>query len=75
MHRLVDAKEPGIPNKPTSFPPYFPLRDQLSTADGVAKVTDRNILPHSLREDYLIAFHSVHQGVITMISRAETSVF
>ena len=79
MHRLVKTIESGMPDKRTSLPPsikdYFPLRDQLSTVDGVAIYKDRIIVPPSLRKDILTALHSAHQGVTSMISRAETSVF
>ena len=79
MHRLVETIESGMPDKRTSLPPsirdYFPLRDQLSTVDGVAIYKDRIIVPPSLRKDILTALHSAHQGVTSMISRAETSVF
>ena len=75
----VETIESGMPDKRTSLPPsirdYFPLRDQLSTVDGVAIYKDRIIVPPSLRNDILTALHSAHQGVTSMISRAETSVF
>ena len=79
MHRLVETIESGMPDKRTSLPSsirdYFPLRDQLSTVDGVAIYKDSIIVPPSLRKDILTALHSAHQGVTSMISRAETSVF
>ena len=79
MHRLVETIESGMPDKRTSLTPsirdYFPLPDQLSTVDGVAIFKDRIIVPSSFRKDILTALHSAHQGVTSMISRAETSVF
>lgn len=49
MYRLVDAIESGMPDKRTSLPSslrdYFPLRDQLSTIDGVAIYKDCIIVP------------------------------
>ena len=33
------------------------------------------IIPPSLREEVLSALHAVHQGITSMISRAESSVF
>ena len=78
MHRLVETIESGMPDKRTSLPPsirdYFPLCDQLSTVDGVTIYKDRIIVPPSLRKDILTALHSAHQGVTSMISRAEISV-
>ena len=79
MHRLFETIESGMPDKCTSLPPsiqdYFPLCDQLSTIDGVAIYKDRIIVPPSLRKDILTALNPAHQGVTSMISRAETSVF
>ena len=78
-HCLVETIESGMPDKRTSLPPsirdHFPFCDQLSTVDGVSIYKDRIIVPPSLRKDILTALHSAHQGVTSMISRAETSVF
>ena len=78
-HCLVETIESGMPDKRTSLPrsirDYFPLRDQLSTVDGVAIYKDHIIVPPFLRKDILTTLHSAHKGITSMISRAETSVF
>ena len=53
----------------------FPLRDHLSTVDGVIVYNDRVIVPKSLRPNVINTLHAAHQGVSTMIARAESSVF
>ena len=54
---------------------YFQCRDNLYTIDGVAVCKERIIIPPSLREDVLTTLHSAHQGVTSMTSRAESSIF
>ena len=71
--------EAGIPDSRNALPlplrEYYPFRDQLSTADGVAIFKDQIVIPPSLRQDILTALHAAHQGVTSMTSRAETSGF
>ena len=42
---------------------------------GVVILDDRTVIPKRLRERVLDCFHSAHQGVSQMFSRAEHSVF
>ena len=69
----------GIPELRHEFPPqlreYFQFREHLYTIDGVILYKYRIIIPPSLREEVLSALHAAHQGVTSMISRAESSVF
>ncbi|CAE1167716.1 unnamed protein product [Acanthosepion pharaonis] len=51
------------------------FRDDLSNIDGVIVYKDRIVIPPSLRDEVLCALHSAHQGVTSMIARAESSVF
>ena len=45
------------------------------TVDGVVIYKDRVVIPPSLRNEVLLALHAAHQGVTSMTSRAEASVF
>ena len=43
--------------------------------DEVILYKDRIVIPESLRDEVLTALHAAHQGVTSMIARAEFSVF
>lgn len=79
MNDLLNLIESGLPEFRHEFPPhireYFQFRDHLYTVDGVVLYKDRVVIPPALRQDVLSALHSAHQGVSSMISRAESSVF
>ncbi|XP_013793846.1 uncharacterized protein K02A2.6-like, partial [Limulus polyphemus] len=79
MHQLVEIIETSVPAARTDFPSslqdFFLFRDHLSTVDGVAIYKDRLVIPPSLRQDILTSLHSAHQGVTSMASRDEQSVF
>lgn len=76
---LTELIESGMPEfhheMPNSIRKYFQFRDDLSTIDGVIVYKDRIVIPPSLRDEVLCALHSAHQGVTSMIARAEASVF
>ena len=70
----------------TGFPPfrhqllgdlqeYYQFRDHLHTVDGVILYKERIVIPPSLRHHVLSTLHSAHQGVTSMTSRAESTVF
>ena len=79
MLELSDLIEQGMPEHrhevPELLKPYFQYREGLSTVDGVILYRDRIVVPPSLRQEVLDALHSAHQGVTSMIPRAEASVF
>ena len=79
MAKLVDMIESGMPESRNQMPvqirDYFQFREDLYTIDGVAMYKDRIIIPTSLRKNILDALHSAHQGISSMMSRAESSVF
>ena len=79
MHLLLQLIESGLPDSRNQYPPplreYFQFRDHLHTIDGVVMYKDRIVIPPILRNEVLSALHSAHQGVTTMTSRAESSVF
>ena len=47
----------------------------MTSVDGVVLYKARIIIPPSLRQDVLSVLHSVHQGVTSMTSCAEATVF
>ena len=79
MQALVTIIEAGMPESKNELPEqlreYFQFRDDLHTIDGVILYIDRIIIPPSLREEVLASLHSAHQGVTSMISRAESLIF
>ncbi|XP_021351985.1 uncharacterized protein K02A2.6-like [Mizuhopecten yessoensis] len=79
MQALIALIEAGIPGTrhelPRPLQEYFPFRDDLHTVDGVVLYKDRIVIPPSLREETLASLHSAHQGVTSMTSRADASIF
>jgi len=79
MNSLREVIECGIPDfrheMPAPIREYHQYKDELHTIDGVILYKDRIIVPPSLRDEVLSALHAAHQGVSSMISRAEVSVF
>lgn len=79
MHFLVEVIEQGLPEfrhqLPKELQEYHQFRDDLYTVDGVVLYKERVVIPPSLRHDVLQALHAAHQGVTSMLARAESSVF
>ena len=79
MNSLLEVIECGMPDfrheMPAPIREYHQYKDELHTIDGVVLYKDRIVVPPSLRGDVLSALHAAHQGVSSMTSRAEVSVF
>ena len=79
MNSLLTVIEDGMPEfrheMPTAIKEYHQFREELHTIDGVILYKERVIIPSSLRAETLSTLHSAHQGVSSMISRAEVSIF
>lgn len=79
LHDLTALIEAGFPSNRSDMPEelreYFPLKNELSTEDGIIYYKDRVIIPPSLRDNILETIHSAHQGTNTMTSRASASVY
>ena len=79
MNLLLATIESGIPKyrheMAQSIREYHQFRDELYSVDGVVIYKDRVVIPPSLRNEVLLALHAAHQGVTSMTSRAEASVF
>ena len=79
LNSLLELIEVGFPSSSSELPEhlqrYFKIRDNLSTVDGVIMYNDRTLIPSSLRPNVLSNLHAAHQGVSTMLARAQSSVF
>ena len=79
MLSLLSIIEEVMPDHRSQLPP--PLRDyrqfheHLYSVDGVVIYKGRIVIPPSLRPNCLSAPHAAHQGISSMVSRAETSIF
>ena len=79
MLELLNTVQEGFPQNGNMLNdyqrPFKKLEKFLSTSDGVILYKNRIVVPPQLRQDILSNLHSAHQGVSSMISRAEASVF
>ena len=79
MRTLVEFIEQGFPDLdeplPPALRPYKRFKDDLYAVDGVALYGSRIIIPPALREDILDILHAAHQGVTSMLSMADSTVF
>ena len=60
---------------PTELQEYHQYRKELWLYDGIIMYRERVVVPYKLRALILDTLHSAHQGVTSMISRAESTVF
>ena len=60
---------------PSELHEYHNLKDGLSMTDGIIIYKDHFIIPPSLRDEVLQTIHSAHQGISSMLARAEASIF
>lgn len=76
---LIETITNGFPASkcqlPASVQPYWNIRDTMSSIDGVAMVGQRVVVPAPLRGQVLDHLHAAHQGVSSMRSRANLSVY
>ena len=55
--------------------PYFPYSTAMYELDGVLMMSDRIVVPTSLRNSILQLLHAAHQGIDRMKARAAEAVF
>lgn len=76
---LVEAVERGFPRRSQDASPavlpYWNIRHELSTDDGIVLYNARLIIPPSARRDILDKLHAAHQGVERTKRRARQSVY
>jgi hypothetical protein len=79
MEKLLSIIATGFPafrhQLPGDLQEYYQFRDHLHTVDGVILYKERIVIPPSLRQHVLSTLHLAHQGVTSMTSRAESTVF
>ena len=79
MVNLLDLISTGFRGKRRDLPNhlklYYRFIKDLSSVDGVILYKRRVVIPPNLRQEVIENLHSAHQGVTSMISRAESSVF
>ena len=71
---ICDAIEGGFPAKKSEaaecLRPFYKLKDQLNSLDGVPFLDGRMYIPKSLRRETLVILHSAHQGPAGMKAAA-----
>ena len=55
--------------------PYWNMRDEMSTSDGLLFAGERIVIPESMRQDMLHILHEPHRGMEKTQSRARTAIF
>ena len=79
MMNLLHTIQSGFRGNKKFFPKhlrsFYRFRNDLYTVDGIVIYKKRIVVPANLRSEILDNLHSAHQGVTSMISRAEHSVF
>ena len=55
--------------------PYFHLRDELTTQEGLVFRGDSVVIPKSLRKQVLNELHAAHQGIASTSRRARETVY
>lgn len=78
MLTLLNNIQEGFTDRqslPSNLKQYEKLKRFLTTVDGVILYKKRIVVPPQLRADILESLHSAHQGVSSMMSRAQASVF
>ena len=67
---LCDAIAEGFPQKKADaaecLRPYYKLKEELHSLDGVPFLNGRMYIPKSLRRETLTILHSAHQGTAGM---------
>jgi hypothetical protein len=71
----IDGFPPQKQQLPEQLRSFFAFREDLSLLEGVVMYRDRIVIPPNLRPRILSTLHSAHQGVTSMTSRAQSSIF
>ena len=73
---ICDAIEGGFPIKKSEaaecLRPFYKLKDELYSLDGVPFLNGRMYIPKSLRRETLAILHSAHQGPAGMKAAARS---
>ena len=55
--------------------PYWNMRDEMSTSDGLLFEGERIVIPESMRQEMLQILHEPHMGMEKTKSRARTAIY
>ena len=76
---VKEMVEHGFPatkgDLPDHLKKYWDFKDHFNVHEDVVLYMDRIVVPQSLRQEILDCLHSAHQGVSSMLARAQASVF
>jgi hypothetical protein len=79
LQHLQSVMEAGWPehrrNCPESVKPFWPVRHDLTSVDGVLLVGTRLVVPFALRKEALDGVHDGHFGESKCVLRARSSVY
>ncbi|KAI8480674.1 hypothetical protein Bbelb_415670 [Branchiostoma belcheri] len=78
MTTLMTYIREGFPEKeevPPNLMPYYHVRDELSTQDGIVLRGDRATIPKSLRSRMLTRIHQSHMGIEACLRFAKDCVY
>ncbi|KAK2701314.1 uncharacterized protein LOC136043709 [Artemia franciscana] len=79
MIELTSVIQKGWPNHryqcSANMQPYWNVRDELSSVDGIILKRNRVVIPRALRRDILQQLHVAHLGMEKSKQRARSSVY
>ena len=79
IQQVFSLLRTGTPSDGRSLPPdlrpYLPLFPSLYELDGVLMLTERIVIPSSLRQSFLGILHAVHQSIDRMKARTTDTVY
>ena len=79
LQRLYQVVMNGWPELRRSVPedvrPYWNMRDEMSTSDGLVFAGERIVIPESMRQEMLQILHEPHMGMEKTKSRARIAIF
>jgi len=77
--KLVVAVEKGFPSRcmdaDPAIRPYWNVRSDLSTDDGIVLFNARLVIPAAARQNILKKLHAAHQGIERTLRRARQTVY
>ncbi len=74
--RLVEKGWPDHKKDcPTSAKPYWSIRSELSSANGLLLKREKIVVPFSLRPEMLLKIHDGHFGETKCVERAKSTVY
>ena len=79
MIELLNIIERGFPEfrheLPNLLQEYHQFRNHLYSFDGVIQYKNCIVIPPELRNEVLTVLHAAHQGITSIMARAESSIF